>query len=238
MMDATSLLNLLGWYLVVVFLPLLAFYIVFLILSRAFREMGFSSWEAIVIVFVSYLLGSGILDGVAGVRFSNVVLFAYHTYWLVGINVGGAVIPLLLSIYLVLKNKLRQGHVIVGIILVATITYFVTYADPHQGIVSAFPLWLIPVVCASLFSALLAWREMRKAAPFAYVIGTLGVLIGADVFRLFDLLATPVQTTTYAVIGGASVFDMVFITGVLAVFLDSLFLYRRKRNEKASEPAS
>jgi len=138
MMDAASFLNLLGGYLVVIFLPLLAFYIVYLILSRSFHEMGFSSWEAVVIVFVSFLLGSGLVDGVAGVRFSDVALFTYHTYWLVGINVGGALIPLLLSIYLVWKNKLRLIRVLSGITSVAVITYFVTYADPEQGIVSSF----------------------------------------------------------------------------------------------------
>jgi uncharacterized membrane protein len=235
MMDAVSFLNLLGGYLVVIFLPLLAFYIVYLILSRAFREMGFSSWEAVIIVFVSFLLGSGLVDGAAGVRFSDVALFTYHTYWLVGINVGGALIPLLLSIYLVWKNKLRLSRVLGGITLVAVITYFVTYADPKQGIVSTFPFWLLPIVCASLFSVLFTWREERKAAPFAYAIGTLGVLIGADLLHLFELLTAPIQTTTNAVIGGASVFDMVFITGVLAVFLDSLFLYRRKRRDTSSE---
>jgi len=235
MMDAASFLNLLGGYLVVIFLPLLAFYIVYLILSRAFHEMGFSSWEAVVIVFVSFLLGSGLVDDATGVRFSDVALFTYHTYWLVGINVGGALIPLLLSIYLAWKNKLRLIWVLGGITFVAAITYFVTYADPEQGIVSTFPFWLLPVVCASLFSVLFTWREERKAAPFAYVIGTLGVLIGADLLHLSELLAAPIQTTTNAVIGGASVFDMVFITGVLAVFLDSLFLYKRKRRGTSSE---
>lgn len=106
MVYATSFLNLLGTYIIVVLLPLLAFYIGYLILSRAFHEMGFSSWEAIIIVFVSFFLGSGLADGIAGIRFSNISLFTYNTYWVVGINVGGALIPILLSIYLSMKNKL------------------------------------------------------------------------------------------------------------------------------------
>jgi uncharacterized membrane protein len=235
MMDAGSFLNLLGGYLVVIFLPLFVFYIVYLILSRAFHEMGFSSWEAVVIVFASFLLGSGLADGAAGIRFSNISLFTYHTYWLVGINVGGALIPFLLSTYLIIKNKLQLRRVVVGIILIAVITYFVTYPDPEQGIVSVFPFWLLPIVCASLLSAFLAVKQERKAAPYAYAIGTLGVLLGADLLHLFELLSFPIHATTNAVIGGANVFDMVFITGVLAVFLDSLFMYRRKRRNPSSE---
>jgi uncharacterized membrane protein len=236
MMDAASLLDILGGYLFVVFLPLLVLYIVYLILSRAFHEMGFSSWEAVVIVFVSFLLGSGLVDGIAGIRFSNLTLFTYHTYWLVGVNVGGALIPLALSVYLILKNKLRVAFVVVGIVLVAVITYLVTYPDPTQGIVAEFPYWLIPVLGASLLSVVFSRGMVKKAAPFAYTIGTLGVLIGADVLHLFGLLSFPVHASTNAVIGGASVFDMVFITGVLAVFLDSLFLYTRKRRGTSSEP--
>lgn len=234
MMDATSLLNLLGGYFFVVFLPLLALYIVYLILSRAFHEMGFSSWEAVVIVFVSFLLGSGLADGIARIRFSNITLFTYNTYWLVGVNVGGALIPLALSVYLIVKNKIRVAPVVVGIVPVAMITYLVTYTDPSQGIVAEFPYWLIPVLGASLLSVVFSKGRERIAAPFAYTIGTLGVLIGADILHLFDLLSFPIHTSTNAVIGGASVFDMVFITGVLAVFLDSIFLYQRKRRGTSS----
>lgn len=229
MADATSFLNLLGGYILVVLLPLLALYICYLIISRAFREMGLSSWEAIVIVFVSFLLGSGLADGIAGIRFSDIRLFTYNTYWVVGINVGGALIPMLLSIYLSMKNRLQLARVFLGIILVAGFTYVVTYPDPAQGIVSKFPFWLVPVVCASILSVIFCWNNERKAAPFAYVTGTFGVLIGADLLHLFDLLSFQPHTTGDAVIGGASVFDMVFITGLLAVVLDSFFLYKRKR---------
>jgi uncharacterized membrane protein len=194
--------------------------------------MGFSSWEAIIIIFVSFLLGSGIADGFAGIRFSNIRLFTYHEYWLVGINVGGALIPLILSVYLSIKNKLQPMRVFSGIIVVAVVTFFVTYPDPGKGIVSKFPLWLIPVVCASLFSVIFYWSEKKKTAPLAYTIGTLGVLVGADVFHLFGLLEKDIKTPGYAVIGGASVFDMVFITGLLAVFLDSLFMYQHKRKKE------
>jgi len=117
---------------------------------------------------------------------------------------------------------------------VAVITYLVTYPDPSQGIVAEFPYWLIPVLSASLLSVVFSKGIERRAAPFAYTIGTLGVLIGADVLHLFGLLSFPVHAATNAVIGGASVFDMVFITGVLAVFLDSVFLYQRKRRGSAS----
>ena len=235
MIGATSLFSQLAGYLFVILLPILALYIVYLIITKAFHDMGFSSLEAIVIVFVSFLLGAGIIDGYIGISFSNIPLFTYHEYWMVGINVGGAVIPILLSIYLSLKNRLKPIRVFLGIGIVTLVTYLVTYPDPEKGIVSTFPLWILPIVIASLVSIVFYWKEKRKAAPLAYVIGTLGVLIGADGFHLMSLLQNEVQTTRNAVIGGANVFDMVFITGILAVFLDGLLIFQQKRKKGKDE---
>jgi uncharacterized membrane protein len=50
----------------------------------------------------------------------------------------------------------------------------------------------------------------------AYICGTLGVLIGADLMRLQDIrrLGAPVAS-----IGGAGTFDGIFLTGIVAVLL-------------------
>jgi len=229
----TSFLNQLVGYLFVILLPIFALYIVYLIITKAFYEMGFSSLEAIVIVFISFLLGSGIIDGYLGINFSNIPLFTYYTYWRVGINTGGAVIPILLSIYLTLKNRLKPLIVFLGIGIISVVTFFVTYPDPEKGIVSTFPYWILPVVVASFVSIFFAWNDKHKAAPLAYTIGTLGVLLGADGFHLMSLLQNEIQTTRFAVIGGAYVFDMIFITGILAVFLDGLLIIQQKRKKES-----
>jgi uncharacterized membrane protein len=218
-------------YLFVILLPVLVLYFVYLIVTKAFNDMGFSSLEAIIIVFVSFLLGSGIIDDALGISFSNIPLFRYHTNWVVGINVGGAVIPILLSVYLALKNRLNLAMVLLGIGVVTMVTFLVTTPDPERGIVSTFPYWMLPIVAASVFSIIVSWKERNKAAPFAYTIGTLGVLIGADGLHLMSLLQHEAEPTRIAVIGGANVFDMVFITGILAVLLDGLFIIQKKRKK-------
>jgi uncharacterized membrane protein len=235
MIGAISFLSQLVGYLFVILLPVLSLYIVYLIITKAFRDMGFSSLEAIVIVFVSFVLGAGIIDGYVGISFSNIPLFIYHEYWIVGINVGGAVIPILLSIYLSLKNRLKTLQVFLGIGIITIVTFLVTYPDPEKGIVSTFPLWILPIVTSSIFSFFFCWKEKRKAAPLAYSIGTIGVLIGADCFHLMSLLENEIHTMRTAVIGGASVFDMVFITGILAVFLDGLLIFQQKRKKGKGE---
>ncbi len=219
-------------YLFLILLPILVVYFLYLIVTKAFNDMGFSSLEAILIVFISYLLGSGIIDEYIGLNVSNIPLFTYHTNWVVGINVGGAIIPLLLSIYLMLKNRLKPVMVLLGLGIVAAVTFFVTTPDPEKGIVSVFPYWILPILAASFFSVIISWKEKKKAAPFAYTIGTLGVLVGADGFHLLSLLQYESDTMRTAVIGGANVFDMVFITGILAVFLDGMFIIQKKRKKE------
>lgn len=211
----------------------MAVYILYLIITKAFEDMGFSSIEAIIIVFVSYLLGEGFIDKYVGFSFSNVHLFSYG-YWALGLNVGGVVIPVILSIYLIIKNKLKLSKVLFGTIIVAIIAFFVTQPIPEKGIVSFFPYWLLPAIFAGLASIFLSRKNFRQAAPLAYISGTLGVLMGADFLHLPELLSYPIKQSTPAVIGGADVFDMIFITGLLAVIVDGILMYHKKSMEKHS----
>ena len=218
-------------YLLVVLLPLLFLYIMYLMVTKAFRDMGFTTFEAVTIIFLSFLLGSGFLDGFVGFTFSNIYLFTYHS-WDVGINTGGALIPIILSIYLVLDKKIPGKQLLIAISLVTVITFLVTRPVPEKGIVAYFPYWLLPACIASIASIIMFWKNYVKAAPVAYISGTIGVLIGADVFHLPTLLSFTSQTTSAAIIGGASVFDMVFITGILAVIVDGILLYRQRATVK------
>ena len=74
------------------------------------------------------------------------------------------------------------------------------------------PVFVAPFTAA--LTALLLAPE--QSAPLAYICGTLGVLIGADILRLNDIrkIGTPMAS-----IGGAGTFDGIFITGIVAVLL-------------------
>ena len=88
-------------------------------------------------------------------------------------------------------------------------------ARPVHGVGIALPTFA-PPLAAALVAALVCWREL---APLAYVGGSLGVLIGADLANLDKLrgLGAPVAS-----IGGAGTFDGIFVTGLFAVLLASL----------------
>lgn len=116
-----------------------------------------------------------------------------------------------------------------GIAVVAIATYFVTFPKPEAGIISPFPWWLLPAFFASLVSVIVYRRTIRKAAPLAYISGTIGVLIGADVLHLYELISVQLEEKTVAAIGGTGIGDMVYFAGILAVIVDGILLFRRKR---------
>ena len=131
---------------------------------------------------------------------------------IVAVNVGGAVIPTLMSLYLMMKNAL-YGSALIGVVIVSLVCHVL--AQPVPGIGIAIPVFIPPVATAIVAIVL----SRRYAAPLAYISGSLGTLIGADLMNLGQLrtLGAPVAS-----IGGAGTFDGIFVTGLMAVLLASL----------------
>lgn len=123
------------------------------------------------------------------------------------INVGGAIIPMLLSLYLLFKHRLFLLGA-VGTAFVAVVCHFVAQPVPGFGI--ALPIF-VPAVATAIIAVALT---RRRAAPLAYISGSFGTLIGAD---LLNLGAIQAMGAPVASIGGAGTFDGIFVTGLLAV---------------------
>ncbi|MDN5849012.1 MAG: DUF1614 domain-containing protein [Nitrococcus sp.] len=130
----------------------------------------------------------------------------------IAINVGGALIPIVLSIYLLIKNKLYLAALL-GIAAVAGTVHLLAAPVPGAGI--SVPAFVPPLVTTAV--ALLLSRAY--AAPLAYICGSLGTLIGGDLLNLGQIQNLG---TAVASIGGAGMFDGIFITGLLAMVLASL----------------
>lgn len=134
----------------------------------------------------------------------------FHGRTLIAVNVGGGLIPVLFSLYLVGRGGLPLPLLGAAIGIVALVSHLVSRPLPGIGI--GMPIFVAPIAAA--LTALLLGPE--HSAPLAYVSGTLGVLIGADLLRLKDIrrMGTPVAS-----IGGAGTFDGIFMTGIVAVLL-------------------
>jgi uncharacterized membrane protein len=135
------------------------------------------------------------------------------------VNVGGAVIPTLMSTYLVIRYQLWLKATI-ATVAIAFIIH--SMATPVPGIGIAVPVFA-PVVATAILAFILS-REY--APPLAYIGGSMGTLIGADLLNLDKIsgLGAPVAS-----IGGAGTFDGIFLTGILAVLLAGIASPSRPR---------
>ena len=136
----------------------------------------------------------------------------------IAVNIGGAVIPTVMSMYLLLTHHLWTKGLIATAIVALIIHWLAT---PVPGLGIAVPVFL-PAMITAIVAILLSRQE---AAPLAYIGGGLGTLIGADVTNLDKVrgLGAPVAS-----IGGAGTFDGIFLTGILAVLLASLYARPRQ----------
>ncbi len=126
------------------------------------------------------------------------------------VNVGGALVPLAFSFYLIAHHPLNLFQVVLAAGVVAAVSY--AFSRPIPGVGIGMPIFIAPIA-AALIAILLSPEER---APLAYIGGSLGVLIGADLVRLKDLkhMGAPMAS-----IGGAGSFDGIFVTGFVAVLL-------------------
>jgi len=193
-------------------------------ISIAFDKLGLSPQTGILLL-LSSLIGSGIniplfmrqqkpgsfQPGVPMPLSSwGLPLRGFQGKTLIAVNVGGCLIPGGLSLYLFVQQSLRPDIVALALAVVTTASYL--FSRPIPGVGIGMPVFVAPVVSALTASLL----DPAHSAPLAYVSGTLGVMIGADLLRLHDIdrLNTPVAS-----IGGAGTFDGIFFTGIIASLL-------------------
>ncbi len=132
----------------------------------------------------------------------------------IAINVGGALIPVAVSIYLLLKSPIPIIlFSLIGVFIVALISRLL--ARPVKGVGIVMPAF-IPPIAAAIMAFLLS---PSSPVTVAYISGVLGTLIGADLLNLgrISQLGAPMAS-----IGGAGTFDGVFLSGVLAVLIAAL----------------
>ena len=206
------------------------------VIVSAFMKIGFSAEDALLILLLS-LLGSGIniplttlksdipvvkenYVKVFGISYRIPIRQMVKNETVLAINVGGAVIPVLISIYLLTQFPSSLLLAGAGVAIVAAITYSV--ARPIRGVGIATPA-LIPPLTAVLTAVLLTSVVHTPDCPaescrviIAYTGGVLGTLIGADIFNLGKIknLGAPVAS-----IGGAGTFDGIFLSGFIALLL-------------------
>ncbi len=129
----------------------------------------------------------------------------------ISVNIGGVVIPLLITGYFI--PQVSSDALLVTTAVVAFFSFLGARFVKERGIL--IPM-ILPVLFSSFFSLLLA---PEQAMQVAFSAGVLGVLIGADLFYLPWIMR---KNSGVMSIGGAGVFDGIFLVGLFSAVLVSL----------------
>jgi uncharacterized membrane protein len=219
--------------LILAFLLIIVVGVLFLDLARtAFTRIGFS-WQQALLVLLASLIGSGINIPVAnmkstapmvhdeyvrvfGVTYRIPIARDVASRTILAVNLGGAVIPVLISAFLLYDFQVTLLYALACIVFVAIVMNRV--ARPVKGLGIVTPALLPPLMAA--LAAIVVTYVFNAPGQYifvlAYVGGTLGTLIGADLMNLNKVkdMGAPVAS-----IGGAGTFDGVFLSGLIAVLL-------------------
>ena len=152
----------------------------------------------------------------------------------VALNIGGAVIPLIICVLLFIRadTGLEKWRTVLGSFLTGAAIFglsLILPSEPEQLVIE--PMWLY-AICGGL----LAWL-LGRSRRGAFICGVLGVML-ADTATAIVNWSRGVEQQL--VLGGAGVADAVVVSGVLAVLLCELVgeiverMARGRRKEGAS----
>lgn len=204
---------------VVLLAPIFFVLLYFQVVTLSFRELGLSPTGAFIL-FAASLIGGTINIPISRrpmlVEPPRLPFGGFLFYYpprvfeqVIAVNVGGAVIPVLFSAYLLPTTPLVPMLLTLG-----AVTFVCkAVARPTPGVGITMPAFVAPLATVGI--ALLV-SAPGDAPRVAYIGGTLGTLLGADILNLAAIRRMP---ATMLSIGGAGVFDGVFLVGVLAALL-------------------
>lgn len=134
----------------------------------------------------------------------------------VTVNIGGAVLPLLLSLWLIFKadETSEKVRAVIASVLVAGAVYLGSRYLPYEPENMFLDPKLIYGVTAGLI-AYIAGRSRRSA----FIGGVLGIII-SDLVHMFTIMNMGIPGTTD--IGGAGAFDVTIIAGIVGVMTAEL----------------
>ncbi|MBP2653549.1 MAG: hypothetical protein H6Q73_1118 [Firmicutes bacterium] len=139
------------------------------------------------------------------------------------VNVGGAIIPAALAIWLIYKadETAERVRAVFASLLVAAVVLLGSRYLPYEPETMFMDPKLIYGIAAGLI-AYIAGRSRRSA----FVGGVLGIVL-SDIFHFVTILRAGIPGTTS--IGGAGAFDVVVIAGIVAVAAAELVGETRER---------
>ena len=185
-----------------IILIVLSLLILFGVLQRVLDRMALSDKQALICV-AAIFIGGWLPELSLG---------------LVTLNLGGAVVPLIVCVYLFLnagtaKEKFRA---VAASVLTAAAIFAITLVFPSDPL--AMPM-IDPMILYGAAGGMIAWL-LGRSRRSAFIAGVLGVLL-ADLLSGIRLWMRGINQVVH--LGGAGALDAVVIAGVTGVLMCELF---------------
>ena len=200
-----------------ILLVVISLLILFGVLQRVLDRMALNDRQALACV-AAIFIGGWLPDITQG---------------MVTINIGGALIPLIVCVYLFLnagtaKERIRAA---VASVLTAAAIYAITLVYPADPV--AMPT-VDPMIIYGICGGLIAWL-LGRSRRSALIAGVLGVLL-ADVLSGLSVWMRGVNQPIH--LGSAGALDAVVLAGVIGVLMCELVgeLMERIRTGRADAP--
>ena len=137
------------------------------------------------------------------------------------INVGGAILPAIISLYLLFvsipayADNLLMTYIKTFVVMIGVIVTTYQGAQIVDGVGITTLAWGPPTMTVFITMLVNYFSPLSCPVQIAYIGGTMGALIGADLLNLPRITGIgPVVS-----IGGAGTFDGVYLTGLASVLL-------------------
>lgn len=191
------------------------------IFGTAFRKLGFPPEYSVYFLFLSLPCSylnipikkvrsrvSVISDKASDTLRSGLAASSLKMYTTIAINPGGAVIPIIMSVFL--STMVNLVEILSGILVMTIIIHKIARPVKGSGIVVHA---LLPPFLAAFVAIIIS---PQNAPVIAYISGTFGCILGIDILNLKKIpdLGVPLVS-----IGGAGTFDAIFLTGIISVLL-------------------
>ncbi|GAB6947513.1 DUF1614 domain-containing protein [Vulcanisaeta sp. JCM 16161] len=137
------------------------------------------------------------------------------------VNIGGAVIPTIISIYLISTYIIHGTLILISFMASLIISSLIIWQSARliPGIGITLPPAL-PVLLTLMFTLISTAILHANPLAFSYSLGSLSTLLGADILNIRKVIRS---MRGYVSIGGAGVFDGIYMTGLMSLILASLY---------------
>ncbi|MEM1626728.1 MAG: DUF1614 domain-containing protein [Sulfolobaceae archaeon] len=141
-------------------------------------------------------------------------------FTIIAINIGGAIVPLLVSFLLLSTFKEFNLLKILVIIILSTI-----FSNKTSKVIAGLGVianpYLSPILNGTL-SFILFQQQLSLIPISTYIATVIGAIVGADLLNLKKIIETRPQLIS---IGGLGTFDGIYVSGLIGMFFGELIIY-------------